>query len=262
MNKSCFYCGGAKGEKTSEEHVISRAVLTAIFGDPIKSVSRSPVFGGKTLQNHEQTIKDVCAGCNSALSSYDSAGVDLVSAVHRFHDARGQEIPFSENILGWLIKTHLNFMRVIKDAKTGMVYPVDEAIRSALVNRTPVPHSLFALFLEGLEGYPELWDFQGPEQVQYFYYRSGQEGSQEIVISELRVKAINTVLLIPANSSHEDFEARAFATITGAEHAWGRSFQPVDIDSAVRTGRVRIESIIPRGELHRLTLRKKPAKGA
>ena len=43
------------------------------------------------------------------------------------HSARGLTLPFDRHTQGWLLKTHFNYLRRIRDRETDESYPVDDA---------------------------------------------------------------------------------------------------------------------------------------
>ena len=113
MDKQCIYCGEPMIGTASKEHVISKAVLQVPFGKDISNVTTSELFGDEFLPNHEQTIKDVCRKCNNSLSLYDVAGAELVRSLHNYYDLDQMRLAVSNKTIGWIIKTHLNFLRII-----------------------------------------------------------------------------------------------------------------------------------------------------
>ena len=162
--RRCPYCGSQE-KKLTKEHVISRSVLKVAFGENIENVVRQPVgMGGQILFDHETQIKDVCRDCNSALSPYDVAGVELMKAIYPHHDATGLTVPFSRNILAWLLKTHLNEMRITPN--DGFVQPrAKSAIYRALLKYDAVSPSWYRLYIEGWQGDKAWWEKDSPKSI-------------------------------------------------------------------------------------------------
>src|SRR5262249_43037155 len=144
----------------TREHVISATVLREVFGDPVRNVISGESVGHKFLVDHEPVVRGVCEDCNNnRLSSYDAAGAGFIRQFLPGHDPTGMRIKFSREAIGWLIKTHLNYFRLIKDRETQVAYVVDQGIKDAY-----------------------------PRHVPWFNYRSVRMRSQRIVISDFRIK--------------------------------------------------------------------------
>lgn len=170
MSAKCVYCHGASGEQMSGEHVISRTVLKAIGGEEIHNVTRLP--NGKFLTDHEQIIKDVCVPCNNSLSPYDVAGRELVLELDPLLDMTGCRLAINRERLGWVVKTHLNLVRMIRDKETQRAYEIDAGLLDALRNHQHLPQDRFQLLVEGWQTDQALWDVSDGKNIPYFGYKS------------------------------------------------------------------------------------------
>lgn len=138
-------------------------MLKAIYGDPIRNVTHLEGWS-KALTDHEQVVKDVCSNCNNnSLSRYDAAGRALVEQLLPVADPTRLRIKAHRDTLGWVVKTHLNGLRIIRDVESGGFYPVADAIKKALVGNTALPLDQLRLFVCGIAGKAEFWEAGHPE---------------------------------------------------------------------------------------------------
>jgi hypothetical protein len=155
----CFYQQQTCSSALTREHVISAAVLREVFGDPVRNVISGEFLAGKFLCDQEPAVRDVCEECNNVrLSHYDSAGVDFVRQLIPKNDPTGMRIRIHRETLGWLLKTHLNYFRVIKDRETKASYVVDQSIKDALIQHRPIPVKRYRILVEGWIGEDYFWD--------------------------------------------------------------------------------------------------------
>lgn len=244
VNKSCFYAQPDCTTKLSAEHVVSASALRAAFGDPIRNVAGAELFGGKKFLDHEQVIRDVCQKCNSRLSPLDVEGAKIVRHLIG-DDPTGLRLPINREAIGWILKTHFNFIRLIKDRATGEVYPIHPGLRDALVTNTALSTHLFTLCLEGMVGDTYFWDASDDRRIPWFHYRSVRFINQEIVLSEFRMKTLTTWLLLPCNASYVLYQDRVACVLKEVAEAFQRPVQVVDIDASLRDGRIDLSSVVP-----------------
>jgi hypothetical protein len=155
----CFYQQPTCSAALSREHVISAAVFREVFGDPVRNVIRGEFLGDKFLIDQEPTVRDVCEDCNSVrLSPYDAAGVNFIRQLIPSSDPTGMSIKIDREALGWLLKTHLNYFRVIKERETRVSYVVDQSIKDALIQHRRVPINRYRLMIEGWVGESYFWE--------------------------------------------------------------------------------------------------------
>jgi len=254
--QKCFYNQPTCVSGRTREHVISASVLKAVFGDPIKNVVWGKYLGEKKLYNHEQVIRDVCAKCNNeALSPYDTAGVSLIKQLLT-HNPTGVRLSLSREIIGWLVKTHLNHIRFINDENSGEIYPIEQRIKSALILQNELPHTLFKLLIEGWEGEPFYWDAEDVRHISWFNYRSVRFQSQRIVISDFRIKTLNTWLIIPSDADYDNFDERVNSALSEAFRDFGLQLQPVNIFQALSDGYIDIKQVQPLNEVKKFIVKK------
>ena len=246
MAAVCFYQQPTCSPRLSREHVISAAVLRAVFGDPIRNLIRGDCLGEKALLDHEPVVRDVCERCNNeALSDYDGAGVRLIQQLIPCLDPTGLRLKLTSETMGWLLKTHLNYFRVVKDAETDLVYPVDQRIKTALVQRSDVPKDLYRLLVEGWVGEPYFWDGDDPRHIPWFQYRSVRFTEQRILLSDFRIKTLTTWLLLPTDANYEEFEARSSSALAEVYRDFGFApLQAIDPAAVVRDGGITLANIL------------------
>lgn len=241
---SCFYAQPTCTPKQTKEHVISNAVLKVVFGNPIRNVVSANHLGDKVLIDNEPVIKDVCTHCNNvALSPYDVAGVSLVNQLSG-HDATGLRLQVSADTFGWMLKTHLNHIRVIKDAEYKDVYPISQILKDGLIRKESFPHGQFKLYVEGWQGEDFYWDENDKRKIHWFQYRSIRFKSQRIVLSDFRIKTLTTWVLLPSDNDYESFDERASSVLAEVKNDFGSDLQSVDTTQAINDGYLDITQIL------------------
>jgi hypothetical protein len=253
----CFYAQTTCSQTLSREHIISAAVLKEVFGDPIRNVISGEFLGSKFLTDQEPTVKDVCDDCNNLrLSPYDAAAVELIRQLIPSNDPTGVRVKFSREIVGWLIKTHLNYFRVIKDRETNDVYAVDQAIKDALIQHRNVPASRYRLLIEGWIGEIYFWDANDPRHIPWFGYRSVRMQSQRIVISDFRMKTLTTWFVVPSNGDYRDFDKRVWSALDELKRDRGFQLQMIDPKTAVKDGSVTLNRVLSLEEVKKFIVEK------
>jgi hypothetical protein len=246
----CFYQQPTCSSALSREHIISAAVLREVFGDPVKNVVTAELFGDKSLVDHEPAIRDVCESCNNVgLSPYDAAGIDFIRQVLPSHDPTGLRIKFSREVIGWLIKTHLNYFRVIRDRETNQAYYVNQDIKDALIQHQTVPINRYRLLVEGWIGEDYFWNANDPRHLEWFHYRSVRMRSQRILISDFRIKTLSTWLAVPSDGDYRQFDKRVWSALDELKRDRGFCLQLIDPNTAVRDGGVRLDRVLSLDEV-------------
>jgi hypothetical protein len=247
---TCFYSQPTCCANLSREHVISASVLKAVFGRPLRNIVSGDFLGGKILLDHQPIVRDVCEICNSgSLSAYDEAAVRLIEQLMLSHDPSGVRIPMSREIVCWLIKTHLNYFRVIRDSETNEIYPIDQEIKSALVQNSELPTSRFYLLFEGWTGASYFWDAEDARHIPWFQYRSIRFVTQRIIISDFRLKTLTTWLVVPSDASYDDFEERVISVLEEVRIDLGIVLQLVSVDKTIDRGYIELQRILPLAEV-------------
>ena len=211
----CVYCGraAADGAKLSREHAFTdRAFdLLRVAGSDVHAIS--PRWEGiKPIEG--VTLKDVCRDCNSALSGLDVAGIELVKDVKtRVGRPGGRELPLDSDRLGWLLKTHLNYIRF--GPSVNFKQPeIDPRLLEAIRQRSLPPPALYRLFASHMADSPEMWDPNSPMSIQFISQGTFKDAPSEIAIGFLRFLWFVTYLLIPADRSYDGFTARSNEAIS------------------------------------------------
>ena len=246
MRQKCFYNQSDCSDQMTREHVVSRSVLKVAFGDPIRNfVSGGPV-GNKQLVDHEAVIKDVCAKCNNGkLTDYDTAGAAFVDAIAR--SGKGDDVfPFSQAIFGWLLKTHFNYFRMIRDAARDEAYIVPQPMKDALVQRRLPPPEMYRLHIETFDPEPSYFDAEHPQHINWIGYRSVRLLRQGVVVSDLRLKHLTTWLIVPANGKLRRCGQRSRDAIDELRTDFGGHIPAaLDVSKALETGQFRSPRITP-----------------
>ncbi|WP_447875603.1 hypothetical protein [Serratia fonticola] len=242
--KACFY--NQKNHcvsKLTREHVISLSVLKVLDGENIDNIVKADIYGNKMLFNHDPTIKDVCQTCNnSSLTSYDEAGKELIINIINFKGTTPISIPFNKNHLGWIIKSHINFFRVIKNKQTGEPFKVKQEIKNCLIKNKFIPSHYLSMFARNLDNTPTLWDGGGGKTLPNLHYNSKLIIPEMIVISRLVTRQLETILLIPSDGNYKNFDKRVGKAIRFLE-LWGGQYEKIDINNLQRTGRLKFKKI-------------------
>lgn len=242
---ACFY--NQKNhctDKMTREHIVSASVLKVAFGDPIRNIARAEMFGSKFLIDHEAVVKDVCDKCNNVnLSPYDVAGRKLAEFLEAKRDSSPLEIPFNKETLGWILKTHLNYIRVIKDRETNEAYPINQSIKNCLIKGNSITSNQIALYIQQWEEDDSFWDPNNPENLHYLQYRSIRLISQKIVMSNFRLRQFDTIIFIPSDKNYKNFQKRVQSSFEELSSTYNVNFQKVDIEKTIKSGKLNIHSL-------------------
>lgn len=241
---NCVYCLGKNSNKLSREHIISRAVLEVVFGKENRNITRFDFVGNIRLLDHEHIIKDVCDYCNGKLlSPYDKAGVLLVKEIDSFYDATGKTLNIQFDSIGWLIKTHLNFIRLIPEKNTKKHYPIKLKIYKSLIEKNNKMFKLFNFYIEGWKGEEYFWNKYDLKNIPYFSYKHVYYPNQKVLVSNFRIKSFDTFLLIPSNANYDNFEFRKELTLK-AMNERGFNLQEVIMPKVIKEGIIKIKNIV------------------
>jgi hypothetical protein len=238
----CTYCQKhIAPDKKSGEHVISKSVLKIGLGDKISNITSSSIFDNKTLFDYQHKIYDVCVTCNNRISPYDNAGKAFASEVNKYFDASNVLLHIDTMKLGWLIKTHLNFIRSFPDKTTGAYYPINGHFYDALIKQLSIDSALYCLLIEGMKGKRYYWDENDPRRIQFFRYKHVIFPRQRIVVSDLRLKAIKTYLLLPSDDNYDNFSIRSKSTRVDMKIEQNKNPDEVDVDMSQNLGYINVK---------------------
>jgi hypothetical protein len=205
--------------------------LKEALGDPIKNVvSSEEIFGDKKLIDHEQMIKDVCTVCNSNLSSYDIAGRNLIAFLKKNKYSKSLEVEFNKDLIGWIIKTHLNFIRLIKDREWRRAYPIKQKIKNSLAKNKELDISLFGFYARIWEENSNLWNAENPK-APYFYFNSIRFRKQKVYFSHFRVRQLDTALYFPVDKNYKNFDKRVSSVNDEIKETFGQTFQEITLEN-------------------------------
>jgi hypothetical protein len=254
---SCFYNQRKHcSDKLTREHVVSASILKVAFGDPIRNTARTEAFGDKSLYDHEAVVKDVCAKCNNiSLSPYDVAGKSLADSLENAKGSAALSLDFDVNTFGWIVKTHLNHFRVIKDGETSEPYKVKQKIKNSLIKGKKIPRELYRFLVQEWEESPEYWESESPDKLTYINYRSIRFRSQRIVLSNFRIRQLDTILMIPSDGDYKDFDKRVSSAIEEMRSSFNADYQLVDMDSVLSDKKLTITSLLKVSDIDELKVR-------
>ena len=238
----CTYCQKhIPPDEKSGEHVISKSVLKVGLGNKIDNITSSSLFKKRTIYAYQHKIYDVCARCNNRLSPYDNAGKTFASEVNNYFDTSNVQLHIDKMKLGWLIKTHLNFIRSFPDKNSGLYYPINSHFFTALIQQLSIDSALYYLLIEGMKVSRYYWDENDPRRIQYFRYKHVLFPKQRIVVSDLRLKAINTYLLLPSDNNYDNFSIRSKSTRVDMKIGYNKDPDEVDVDMSQNLGYINVK---------------------
>ena len=255
QKKTCFYSQSTCSKSLTREHVVSATVLKAVYGDPIRCSTYLDSWS-KALIDHEQVVKDVCSKCNNFyLSRYDVAGKALIDQILPVSDPTRLRIAADRDTVGWIVKTHLNWLRVIKDVQSNSFYPIAQSVKTALVSNSQLPLTQLRIFVCGIAGKKEFWEAGHPEMKSWLKISSMRFASQRISVSQVLLKNLLTVLVLPCDADPEDFLARSNSAMYEFLTSFGVFFQEVDILEVEARGFFELTKMLSTEEMYAYTNR-------
>lgn len=206
--KTCFY--NRKNhctKKLTKEHAVSKSVLKALnlIGNGIvkADIIKPPIL------DHEATIKDVCSKCNNeSLPGYDNSGKELVEFLKANTQNKPLIIPFSNLAFGWLLKTHLNFFRIIKDQLTGETYKVSQQLKNALIDGKPFDNTLCFFMARQNHNSINFWNEEPSRKPPSLHYNSKRILFGDLIYSRLQILQLDTALFLPIDANYKNFSSR------------------------------------------------------
>jgi hypothetical protein len=131
------------------------------------------------------------------MSPVDVAGRELVSQILRDPNLRGAPIRFGAGALRWLLRTHQNMFSLIRETGSGEQYSLStETLRSVFTGRELDDRS-YRIAMEVIAGIPGMFDPDSRFRINITGYRSVRFVSQDIIVSHLRLFALETFLFLP-----------------------------------------------------------------
>jgi hypothetical protein len=247
VKRLCVYCGGSK---LTREHVVSRSVMQIALGPQLENIVRTD-HTESLLIDHESVVKDLCESCNNQrLQPYETGGLELAKYLDDKADLTGLSIPFTVNTLGWLLKTHLNALRIFPRTFNSEKYQMDPVLMKGIIEHA-IPLERFVLAVEGWEGAPSYWQKTSERKLSYFFHKSAEALSERIVVSDFRIKCFQTYFLFPVDHSPLNLVPRAGSVLRQMKSL---NMNPVVIDVAtiIKTGQLDIKRILSRAEIELL----------
>lgn len=233
--KLCVYCNIKN--KLSREHIISKVVLKELFTDKINNVvSVRKNNQWKRLTKYEGVIKDVCVKCNTKLSDlgYDDAGAKFIKNIDANHSNKTINLDFNREILGWIIKTHLNLIRAEKNIK-GEAIVINENLFKGIIEKN-IDYNWFGLMVRAMDIGPKKW-ISEKGIIPVLFNEVGIINEKNIMFSHLRIKYLDTFLILPKNGEYEFFKNDNMEQAFIAINVLGNPFSIlVDTDKLVKDG--------------------------
>ena len=143
----------------------------------------------------------------------------------------------------WLVKTHLNHIRIIPEKGTKKYYPVSNDIYAGIIGRDERLFDKFQLFIEGWQGLPYFWDENDNKKIQFFSYRSVHFPYQKILVSNFRIKWLDTFLLLPSDLDYSNFELRVNLSIQAMKANYGFNLQKINARTVIKDGLINMQKI-------------------
>lgn len=206
--KTCFYNKKNHCSHTlTKEHVVSSAVIKSLELE--NSIILADVMNNEPIRNHEQTIKDVCSKCNNeSLSEYDNAGKKLANYLCDNKSNTPLTIPFGKLEFGWLLKTHLNFFRVVKDKLSGKPFKVSQKIKNNIIEGKSFNNSFCLLLVRQIDESNCHWDEGAVKRLPSYYYNSKRVFIGDLIYSRFQMRQFDTVLFFPIDANYKNFDKR------------------------------------------------------
>ncbi|MDP3172171.1 MAG: hypothetical protein Q8M91_17710 [Polaromonas sp.] len=259
--KTCFYSQPTCSGSLTREHVVSATVLKAVYGDPIRNSAYLDGWSN-ALIDHEQVVKDVCSNCNNNyLSRYDVAGKALIDQLLPISDPTRLRIKVDRDTFGWIVKTHLNGLRIIKDVQSNHFYPIASSVKTALVSNSPLPLTQLRIFVCGIAGKKEFWEAGHPEMKTWLKISSMRFVAQRISLSQVLLKNLLTVLVLPCDADPENFLARSNSAMYEFLTSFGVFFQELNILEVEASGFFDLTKMLTTEEMYTYTNRYYAAGG-
>ncbi|MEZ9350687.1 hypothetical protein AB4182_03870 [Vibrio splendidus] len=208
-DKRCFY--NRKNHCTTnltKEHVVSRSVLKTLdlLGN---GIIKADVMKNVPVLDYEPVVKDVCSKCNNeSLPIYDKSGKELANFLKTEKNNNPLTIPFGNSEFGWLLKTHLNFFRVVKDKLTGKPFKVSQKLKNTLIDGKPFDNSLCFFLARQNDNSVGYWDDVSDKKLPMFNYNSKRILPEQLIYSHFQIRQLDTILFFPTDGNYKNFSSR------------------------------------------------------
>ncbi|WP_156483675.1 hypothetical protein [Azotobacter vinelandii] len=208
-NKVCFYSRKNHCTKNiTKEHAVSKSVLNVLglIGD---GIVKADIIKKSSVLGCEAIVKDVCSKCNNeSLSGYDKSGKELVEFLKVSAQNEPLIIPFGNSAFGWLLKTHLNFFRIVKDRLTGKAYKVSQKLKNALIDGRSFDNTLCFFLARQNHNSKAFWGDEPGRKMPSLHYNSKRIFFGDLIYSRLQILQLDTVLFFPVDSNYKNFARR------------------------------------------------------
>ena len=99
------------------------------------------------------------------------------------------------------------------------------------------------------------WDADHEMHIPFFYYRSIRFRNQEVFLSNLRLRQLDTMLFLPVNRDYKDFSSRVNSAIKEIMDEFGYEFQKIDIPGSINNKKILIESVFSKDAIKAIRIR-------
>jgi hypothetical protein len=232
----CVYCGSCH---CTGEHVINESVLHEFFGDPLDFVVHIPEFGKKPHEkpNKVPYVYDVCGNCNSTLlQPYDNAAKIFGKAIKGMK--AGAQIPFTEDTLGWLIKSHCNILR----NRTKSTCLVNKTIYDCLRLHQPIPKGYYQPFIFIFLTDNKLFDTRWGPLPRTMIIDVKSFDSHRVMSSYFRIERLETYIYFPNDNDYLNFGERIRDVLKDIRRPEHLNLPWLDIEQALKDGSFEIGS--------------------
>ncbi len=193
------------------------------------------------LRNFEGVIKDVCQDCNTKLSinGFDDAGCTLAKEVLNSADSKPLKLTFNTKTLGWLIKTHLN---LIRDAIPTLPkhIEIDEELFKSLRDGNQVMNNSYIFVCQAIDVPSDVWQYVSSLNAQV-----GVVNEHDLVISQLRIRQLDTFFIFSSSSSLKDISIKEdIALVSIFMTTLNHDLQTIDISKGLSEGFIEMKRTI------------------
>lgn len=138
------------------------------------------------------------------------------------------------------MKTHLNYIRSFPSRTTQKYYVVSNELYKSIINYD-INYELFDLYILGRKGQSYYWEPREKCEVSFIDYRSFEIYEYNLLFSYFRIKALETIILLPSDNNYRDFKHRVMESTKRIKPA----LQYVSLQKAIKKGSINIRKVQP-----------------
>jgi ubiquitin len=233
MARCCIYCNNTP---VTKEHVVNEAVYHEFFGKPMSFIVKHSQLGEK--QNRVDKIADVCGVCNNVrLQPYDHAAKILARATKNVIRGYESDLPFSADVVGWLLKTHCNILR--RHGTPQNAANISSRIYEYLRRHETVPRELYRLVLTMFIADSKLFPTKQGDLPLIWKIETREFTGPRIMRSYFRMGHFESFFYLPSDNDYCGFDERATSVVREI-YPFLTPISFFDTLPALRRGRIQI----------------------